>query len=130
MQYTDFLAKPGAVPPADLISPEQAIYNDLAVAFNTTPVGGHYGQSTGCAPLNFLQIWPGDIDYANSNSSNLVPIVVGSGSTVENHSFQDLLDTAALQLAIQTCESNLRCPTRVPTPPGVPPDPSGYNPND
>jgi hypothetical protein len=52
--------------------PEQAIWNVLTAFFQGTAVGSSYGQTTGTngtvtlanAPINYLEVWDGDILYA------------------------------------------------------------------
>jgi hypothetical protein len=85
-------------------SPELALYNDFATAFNTTAAGDYYGQTKGVAPLNYIQIWDDDLNYATAHSSGKVLLVLGDGST-KNLSFLDILGTANQQLLTQTGES-------------------------
>jgi hypothetical protein len=63
-----------------LISPEQALYNVLKVFFDETNQGSYFSATNGTAPLNYVQIYGPDIDYATKNSSNKVPVVM-SGNT-------------------------------------------------
>lgn len=48
-------------------TPEQALANVLAVFFADTPYGHFYGSRDGTAPVQYLQIYQGDILYANDH---------------------------------------------------------------
>ena len=69
------------VPANDLISAEQALYNVLGVYFDGTPVASFFGGTPGAAPLNYLQIYSPDIQYATANA-NAPAQVVENGVTV------------------------------------------------
>jgi uncharacterized protein (TIGR03437 family) len=86
-----------AVPGKDLISPEQAQYNVLNVYFDGTAVASSFGGTTGVAPLNYLQIYSPDIQYAQANVNAPVAVVETSGAIVSMTS-QDLLNLASQQL--------------------------------
>jgi hypothetical protein len=49
------------------VTPEQALANVLAVFFADTPHAHDYGSRDGTAPLQYLQIYLGDILYANEH---------------------------------------------------------------
>jgi hypothetical protein len=55
---------------SDLISPEQAAFNVLGFYFDQTPSAGYFGRTTGSTPLNYLQIYYQDIQYATDNVGN------------------------------------------------------------
>jgi hypothetical protein len=86
-----------AVPAADLIPPEQAEYNVLNVYFNGTPVASAFGATPGAAPLNYLQIYYQDIQYAQMNVNAPGQVVETSGVTV-SMTPQDLLNLASQKL--------------------------------
>jgi hypothetical protein len=58
------------VPNRLLIQPEQAEYNVLSIYFNGTPAALSFGSTQGAAPLNYLQIYSSDIQYAAANTDN------------------------------------------------------------
>ncbi len=87
----------GKVPSADLIPPEQAEYNVLNVYFNATAAGSYFGATNGSAPLNYLQIYAPDIQYAEMNVNAPAQVVVGPGITM-TYSAQDLLNLASQKL--------------------------------
>jgi hypothetical protein len=78
------------------LSPEQAAYNVLANFFSGTAVGPSYGQSMGAAPMNYLQIYGPDIQYANDTHSGA--IVNENGVKLSDVKASDLLQTASTQL--------------------------------
>ena len=85
------------VPAMDLISPEQSAYNVLNVYFDGTAVGPSFGGTTGTAPLNYLQIYSADIQYATANAT--VPAqVVQAGGAIAMMAAQDLLNLASQKL--------------------------------
>jgi len=105
------------LPPCPPISPEQAAYNALEVFFNGTQaadtlVGVTWGFSgtRGYAPLNYLQIYWEDIQYATTNTMNDATVTrnvldtlgwsvcPGTGCTTFLVSAQNLLETASAQL--------------------------------
>jgi uncharacterized protein (TIGR03437 family) len=85
------------VPAADLIPPEQAEYNVLNVYFDGTAAASSFGGTQGAAPLNYLQIYYADIQYAQANV-NAPAQVVEAGGTVSTTA-QDLLNLASQKLA-------------------------------
>jgi hypothetical protein len=54
-------------PVCQSVTPEQALANVLAVFFAGTPYGHLYGSPDGAPPLQYLQIYQGDILYANDH---------------------------------------------------------------
>jgi len=80
-----------------LISPEQAEYNVLEFFFDGTEAAGAFSETPGAtpAPLNYLQIYSDDIEYAMANP-NPVSVVTGSGTIDVNA--QDLLNLASEKL--------------------------------
>ena len=86
----------GNVPPADLISPEQAEFNVLSVYFNGTAVASSFNGSPGIAPLNYLQIYAADIQYAEQNVN--APAQVVAGSVTVSITAQALLNMASAKL--------------------------------
>jgi len=87
----------GNVPSTDLIPPEQAAYNVLNVYFDGTAVASSFGGTTGTAPLNYLQIYSPDIQYATANAGAPAQIVETSGAIV-TMAAQDLLNLASAKL--------------------------------
>ncbi len=85
------------VPTADLIPPEQAEYNVLNFYFNGTAAASTFGATQGSAPLNYLQIYREDIQYAEANVDAPAQVVQTSGSSV-NMSAQELLNLASPKL--------------------------------
>jgi hypothetical protein len=85
------------VPPGDLIPPEQALYNVLKVYFDGTPAALFFGGTPGSAPLNYLQIYAADIQYAESHAGAPARVVKTDGASVLL-SAEDLLDLASVQL--------------------------------
>lgn len=87
------------------ITPEQAIFNVLTAYFDGTPLGSNYGIVSSNFPLNYLQIYSGDVLYANTNTTGSA--VVGADSTnkitaetlFSNASFQ-ISEIAKLDLAL------------------------------
>jgi len=55
------------VPPADLLSPEQALYNLLNIYFNGSPAASSFSGTQGTTPLNYLQLYSQDIQYASAS---------------------------------------------------------------
>lgn len=82
------------VPNNLLIQPEQAEYNVLSIYFNGTPVASSFGSTPGAAPLNYLQIYSTDIQYAAANADAPSPVVLNNGTTV-SMSAQELLNLAS-----------------------------------
>jgi uncharacterized protein (TIGR03437 family) len=85
------------VPGKYLIPPEQAEYNVLRVYFDGTPAGSLFGGTNGTAPLNYLQIYSPDIQYAEANVNAPAQVVESSGATVAR-SAQQLLNLASSKL--------------------------------
>lgn len=80
-----------------LISPVQAEYNVLEFFFDGTKAAPAFGETPGAtpAPLNYLQIYSDDIEYAMDHP-NPVSVVTGSGTI--DVSAQDLLNLASEKL--------------------------------
>jgi uncharacterized protein (TIGR03437 family) len=85
------------VPGKYLIPPEQAEYNVLRVYFDGTPAASLFGGTNGTAPLNYLQVYSPDIQYATANVNAPAQVVQTSGATVVL-SAQDLLNLASSKL--------------------------------
>ena len=85
------------VPAKYLIPPEQAEYNVLHVYFNGTRSAPSFGGTQGMAPLNYLQIYSPDIQYATTHANAPANVVQTSGATV-SVSAQDLLNLAGQKL--------------------------------
>jgi uncharacterized protein (TIGR03437 family) len=85
------------VPPKYLIPPEQAAYNVLRDYFDGTPAASSFGGTQGAAPLNYLQIYSPDIQYAEVNV-NAPAQVVETGGVSVSMSAQDLLNLASQKL--------------------------------
>jgi hypothetical protein len=54
-------------PACQRTTPEQALANDLAVFFAGTRLGRFFGAQDGPAPIQYLQIYQGDVFYANEH---------------------------------------------------------------
>ncbi|MFI5167083.1 MAG: hypothetical protein ACHQQS_10710 [Thermoanaerobaculales bacterium] len=91
--YAEF----GNVPAADLIPPEQSLYNALKNYFDGTPAASFFGGTTGTVPDNYLQIYSADIDYAKAHVSAPAPVVEPDG-TIVSMTAQDLLNLASQKL--------------------------------
>jgi uncharacterized protein (TIGR03437 family) len=85
------------VPNADLIPPEQAEYNVLSVYFDGTAVASSFGGTQGTSPLNYLQIYYEDIQYAQTNVNAPAQVVEAGGAV--STTAQDLLNLASQKLA-------------------------------
>ena len=83
--------------PQDLLSPEQAAYNVLNDYFNGTAAASSFGGTQGTAPLNYLQIYATDIQYAENHVNTRAQVVEGGGVT-DAASAQDLLNLASQKL--------------------------------
>jgi hypothetical protein len=70
------------VPAADLISPEQAMYNVLRVFFNGTPAATAFGGTTGNGRYNFVQIYDDDFIYAAAHANKPAKVVQTDGTTI------------------------------------------------
>jgi uncharacterized protein (TIGR03437 family) len=84
------------VPAADLIPPEQAEFNVLNVYFDGTAVASSFNGAPGIAPLNYLQIYSQDIQYATANVNAPAQVVVGSVTV--SITAQALLNLASAKL--------------------------------
>lgn len=84
------------VPAADLIPPEQSLYNVLSVYFNGTAVAPSFNGTEGTAPMNYLQIYSPDIQYAQQNVN--APAQVVAGSVTVSITAQGLLNLASAKL--------------------------------
>lgn len=84
--------------PSALIPPEQALYNVLNFYFDGTTAAPTFGGMTSPAPapMNYLQIYSEDIQYAEANTSAPAMVVEGSGTV--HVTAQSLLDQASAQL--------------------------------
>jgi hypothetical protein len=85
------------VPALDLISPEQALYNVLEYYFNETPAASYFGGKTGGAPLNYLQIYYEDVQYATKNTGKAANVIETGGVTV-SQTAQSQLNLASAKL--------------------------------
>jgi uncharacterized protein (TIGR03437 family) len=85
------------VPTTDLLSTEQGLYNLLNIYFAGTAVASSFGGTQGTAPLNYLQIYSEDIQYAEANVNAPAQVVEVSGATVAMTA-QDLLNLASQKL--------------------------------
>ena len=81
------------VPPEDLISPEQAEYNVLKVFFEGTAAASFFGGAQGATPLNYLQIYAVDFQYAETHIHAPQQLMETGGTSV-SFSAQDLLNLA------------------------------------
>jgi hypothetical protein len=96
------------------LSYEQALYNYMQNFFEGTKLGAVYGPGNvynpavnivaGTIPLNYLQLYDVDINYASANacdikggSCTLSPVTDGAGHTSQL-SFQAILETAAARI--------------------------------
>jgi uncharacterized protein (TIGR03437 family) len=70
------------VPATDLLPPEQALYNLLNIYFDGTAVASLFGGTPSTTPLNYLQIYSEDIQYAEANVNAPAPVVEAGGATV------------------------------------------------
>jgi len=85
------------VPSKYLIPPEQAEYNVLNVYFGGTAAAPFFGAAQGATPLNYLQIYSPDIQYATDHVNAPAQVVEASGASV-SMSAQDLLNLASQKL--------------------------------
>jgi len=85
------------VPNSDLIPPEQAAYNVLNYYFDGTAVAPVFGGTVGTAPMNYLQIYSPDIQYAAANANKPAVQIVEAGVVVSTTA-QDLLNLASEKL--------------------------------
>jgi uncharacterized protein (TIGR03437 family) len=84
------------VPNSDLIPPEQAAYNVLNYYFDGTAVAPTFGGTAGTAPMNYLQIYSPDIQYAAANVNSPAQIV--EAGAIVSTTAQALLDLASQKL--------------------------------
>jgi len=84
--------------PSALISPEQSLYNVLGLYFEGTEAAPAFDGVMGPAPapMNFMQIYSDDIQYANENIN--APGLVVEGNSETRVTAQSLLDMASTQL--------------------------------
>lgn len=83
-EYLDSIGKSkfGEVKPKYLIPPEQALYNVLQLFFKGTQGTSVFGGTPGDAPLNYMQIYFTDIQYAEDNSGTEVEVLESGGPTM------------------------------------------------
>jgi hypothetical protein len=95
--------------PSALIPPEQSEYNVLVEYFMGTMVAPSFGGTVGAtpAPLNYLQIYSPDIQYALLKAAASAQVVEGGGTVAVTA--QQLLNLASQSLA-QISESPLSVP--------------------
>ena len=86
------------------ISPEQAEYNVLNVFFDGTVVASSFGGTPGGAPLNYLQIYSPDIQYATTHIHAPAQVMQTNGTSI-TITAQDLLNLASEKL-LQIAETN------------------------
>jgi hypothetical protein len=87
----------GQVPAQDIISPEQAAFNVLQDYFDGTAAAGDFGGESGSAPLNYLQIYYEDIQYATKNAKKPAAVLDNNGAAVFE-TLQNLLAQASTAL--------------------------------
>ena len=92
------------VPANDLISPEQSLYNVLRNYFDETPAAASFGGTLGAAPMNYLQIYVADFQYATAHTEVRAQVIKSDG-TSEMVTAQDLLNQASQNL-LQIAEPN------------------------
>jgi uncharacterized protein (TIGR03437 family) len=85
------------VPAADLLSPEQGLYNLLNIYFSGTAAASWFGGTPGTAPFNYLQIYSEDIQYAEANV-NTPAQVVEAGGVIVSTTAQAMLNLASQKL--------------------------------
>ena len=86
------------VPAKDLIPPEQAEYNVLNIYFTGKSAASSFGGTPGVAPLNYLQIYAPDIQYAAAKINSPAQVVETNGVSVAVTA-QDLLNLASENLS-------------------------------
>ena len=89
---------------ANGISPEQAEYNVLNVFFDGTAVASSFGGTPGGAPLNYLQIYSPDIQYATAHINAPAQVMQPNGTSI-TMTAQDLLNLASQKL-LQIAETD------------------------
>jgi uncharacterized protein (TIGR03437 family) len=85
------------VPAADLLPPEQALYNLLNIYFDGTAAASPFGGTQGTVPLNYLQLYSQDIQYATANI-NAPALVTEAGGVTVSTTAQALLNLASQKL--------------------------------
>jgi hypothetical protein len=114
------------VNPEDVLTSEQGLFNVLLITFMNTSAGGVFGAAPDPyfpyptnSPLNYLQVWPADITYAEAIPSTSAPIATPPGASLPNPvTLQQELSIASEQLRRETAEAVL---PPLPTPPPPPP---------
>jgi hypothetical protein len=89
------------IPKVQQISPEQAAFNVLKAVFDGTSVTSFFGYNEpypDTAPLNYLQIYGPDIEYANKGLAGWT-LDPTTGAVVSGTKVQDLLNLALEQLS-------------------------------
>jgi len=95
----------GNVPAADLIPPEQSLFNILRNYFNITPAAALFGGTAGTAPVNYLQMYAPDFTYSSAHL-NAPAMVVKPDGTSFSAAAQDLLNLGSQQI-LQNSEDNV-----------------------
>ncbi len=72
-------------PTCQSFTPEQALSNVLAVFFAGTPNGHFFGSQDGTAPIHYLQIYQGDILYANDHPTVQAKLLEASKRILSSH---------------------------------------------
>ena len=85
------------VPTADLLSPEQGLYNLLNTYFAGSAAASSFGGTPGTVPLNYLQLYSQDIQYATANVTAPAKVTEAGGVTVATTA-QALLNLASQKL--------------------------------
>ncbi len=85
------------VPTTDLLAPEQALYNLLNIYFDGSPAASSFGGTQGTVPLNYLQLYSQDIQYASANINAPAQVTEAGGVTVSTTA-QTLLNLASQNL--------------------------------
>jgi uncharacterized protein (TIGR03437 family) len=85
------------VPAADLLPPEQGLYNLLNIYFDGTAAASSFGGAQGTVPFNYLQIYSEDIQYAEANVNAPAQVVEAGGVTVSTTA-QAMLNLASQKL--------------------------------
>ena len=95
------------VPRKDLISPVQAEYNVLKIYFDGTPAASFFGGTPGATPLNYLQIYAVDFQYAETHVHAPEQLVQTGGASI-SISAQDLLNLARQKIMAISEPASLR----------------------
>jgi uncharacterized protein (TIGR03437 family) len=85
------------VPTADLLSQEQALYNLLNIYFDGSPAASSFGGTQGTVPLNYLQLYSQDIQYASASVNAPAQVTEAGGVTVSTTA-QMMLNLASQNL--------------------------------